>query len=242
MQITDTTKQKWLDQTEKNLDLLIEEMDVLHNTHKNHRLIAKFSFGDEARRDQEVVKSFLDFHMILGIIRMDLYVATLVYLRGKFQSEAIYSARQISVIIIEGYKKIYNLILDDKKEKSEQLKFRNKSFWIRTVQNVIIKSYPEYQIQFEEITKKLDDYFEVNFEELSRVRHFSVHYDYEPSKFIDMVLYLDVDKTYQKLTPFMQILLDMQILMYQLLPEFQQRSEQFNDKILRYVKNKGIGK
>ena len=113
---------------------------------------------------------------------MDLYTATLVYLRGKFQYEAIYSARQIAVIITEGYKKLYNIILDDKKEKSQQLKHRNKSFWIREVQNVILKSYPEHLDQFEEITKKLDDYFLVNFEDLKIARHFSVHYDLDPHK------------------------------------------------------------
>ena len=56
------------------------------------------------------------------------------------------------------------------------------------------------------LTIDLEDYFKTNFDDIKKQRDLSVHYDDNPIKVYDMLLGLDIEQTYQKLIPFLDIL------------------------------------
>lgn len=94
--------------------------------------------------DIKGIRDLLEYRLFIGILILDLLSATRIYLNGKFQYEGIFSARQIIVIVSEGYKKIYNF----KKEKDDGNKKttdRNKSFWIKEIGEIIKNDLPTYK-------------------------------------------------------------------------------------------------
>lgn len=88
-------------------------------------------------------------------------------------------------------------------------KYRNKSYWYEDIRVIINESLTELKTGYDFHTKKLDDYFTENFKAIKEQRDLSVHYDRKASKVYDMMIGLDVEGTFKKLAPFLEILTEM---------------------------------
>lgn len=208
MLMTEETKIKLREGVEQRLDELTSEVERLNETFKKLERTVKFSSENELNISLDGIKNLLEYRLFIGILTLDLCTATLIYLRANFQYERLYSARQIVIIISEGYKKIYNFVSENK-EGDLVTKYRNNSFWIKEIGHVIKFDLPNYQTQYKLITEQLDKYLEVNFETLKTTRDLSIHYDKEPIKVYNMLSELNIEETFKKMIPFLNILNEM---------------------------------
>lgn len=204
MLMTKETKEKLLLSTEENLERLTSELDVLYGQFLKIEKLQQFLEEKDSENTFGRYKGLINFRMIVAIIYLDLCSATLVYLRGKFQYEAINACRQIIAVINEGYKKIFNLVFE--KDGNTVLKYRNNSFWIKEIGLIINNDLPNLKFRYDEITRELDGYLVVNFEDLKTKRDLSIHFDKEPSKVYKMLIVLDLEVTFRNLIPFIRII------------------------------------
>jgi len=151
------------------------------------------------------INHLLKYRLFIGILILDLATAIRIYLNAKHQYEAVFSVRQIIVIINEGYKKIYNFILKDSKE-ADKKKHRNNSFWVKNIGEIIKLDLPNLQQEYDSITIELEKYLNINFDEIKDQRNLSIHYDENPIRVYEMHLKLDIEETFKKLIPFLAIL------------------------------------
>ncbi len=151
------------------------------------------------------INHLLKYRLFIGILILDLATAIRIYLNAKLQYEALFSVRQIIVIINEGYKKIYDFISKDGKD-ADKNRNRNNSFWVKNIGEIIKLDLPDLQQEYDSITIELEKYFNINFEEIKDQRNLSIHYDKNPTRVYDMLLKLDIDETFKKLIPFLAIL------------------------------------
>lgn len=194
---------------ETRLDRLTNELDSLKLTFKKLELSEKFSAEKDLNINFQGIKNLINYRLFISILTADLCCAMLDYLNSKFQYQGLFSSRQIIVIISEGYKKIYNFTFEN--ERGDLIsKHRNKSFWIEEI-GYLINELPDFKQEYDLITNKLDNYLSVNFELLKKQRDLSIHYDKEPMKVISMLADLNVEKTFKKMIPFLQILNEMDI-------------------------------
>lgn len=154
-------------------------------------------------------ENLLRYRLFINILNLDLSVAVRLYLKSTYQYEGVYAARQIIVIINEGYKKIYNFIQSN--SENEFAKNRNNSFWIKNIGRIIKEDLPVLKTEYERITKELDNCLSINFSILKTQRDLSVHYDEQPEKVYDMLVDLNIDEILNKLIPFLKIIQDMKI-------------------------------
>jgi hypothetical protein len=151
------------------------------------------------------INHLLKYRLFIGIIILDLAAAIRIYLNAKLQYEALFSVRQIIVIINEGYKKIYNFIL--KHDKGIDIeKYRKNSFWVKNIGEIIYLDLPDLQQEYDSITIELERYLIMNFDGIKDQRNLSIHYDENPVRVYDMLLKLDIEETFKKLIPFLGIL------------------------------------
>lgn len=229
MLMTEETKIKLRENVEQRLNELTSEVDSLNETFKKLEKTEKFCSEKELNINLGGLKNLLEYRLFIGILTLDLCTATLIYLRANFQYEGLYSARQIIIIISEGYKKIYNFVSENK-EGDLVTKNRNNSFWIKEIGQVIKFDLPNYQPQYELITEKLDKYLEVNSKALKTTRDLSIHYDKEPIKVYNMLSELDIEETFKKMVPFLSILNEMFVFTAELNQGYLSKSE--DEKIL----------
>lgn len=205
MLMTDETKTRLLFNVEARLTELTSEIDKLNTLYNKLESYQEFLTERNIENNFGNLKGLLNFRIIVGIINLDLCSAVLIYLRGKFQYEAINSARQIIVVINEGYKKLYNFVIE--KETGDKIwTYRNNSFWIKEIGQIITNDLREYKSQYDLLTTKFDNYLSVNFETLKIQRDLSIHYDKEPIKVYKMLTSLDIEETFKKLIPFLDIM------------------------------------
>lgn len=205
MQLTEETKNELFKNTEKRLTDLTFEVDQIAKVFIKMEATQGELVKHGLKGDFEGLRSLLNFRLITGIINLDLCCAVLIYLKARLKYEAVYSCRQIIVIISEGYKKLYNFIVDNG-EGDKKLTYRNNSFWIKDIGYIITNELPEYKSEYDSITQKLNQYLNVNFALMKTQRDFSIHYDKEPIRVYEMLNTLDVEETFNKLVPFLDIL------------------------------------
>lgn len=83
---------------------------------------------------------------------------------------------------------------------------RNKSFWVKDIGEIIKSDLSDLQQQYNAITNELERYFSLYFDEIKEQRNLSIHYDKNPVKVYDMLLKLNIEETFKKLIPFLNIL------------------------------------
>lgn len=191
--------------SEKRLDQLMFETDQLHKSldkiEETEKVFEKISITLETTG----LKDLINYRLFLGIVSMDLCSAILIHSKSKSNYENVYSARQIIVIISEAYKKIYNFIHENKYGDIIS-KYRNNSYWIKEIGNIIQNELKFLQVEYNEITKDLDEYLKINFDLLQIQRNLSIHYDKDSKKVYKMLIELDVEETFKTLIPFINIL------------------------------------
>lgn len=225
--MTPETKDNLLSNVETRLNELTFEVDNLASLYNKLEAYKKFLVERNISNPFDNLRNLLNFRIIVGIINLDLCAATLTYLRGKFQYESANASRQMIVVINEGYKKIYNFIITNEKG-NEISKYRNNSFWIKEIGQIVNSQLPEYRQHYDELTKKLDEYLSVNFETLKSQRDLSIHYDKEPMKVYKMITELDIEDSFKKLIPFLDILNELFTFTQHLADGFKKMTEQTN--------------
>lgn len=137
------------------------------------------------------------YRMIIGFLDLDFAVATRMYLVAQFQYEGIFATRQLYVIANEGYKQIFSF--GNK---------RQESLWVAVIGRIIDNDFPELKLKYQAITSRLEEY-EPTISPFRDIRDLSVHYNKEPMKVYDMMIKLDIEKAFQEIIPFMDIIGDM---------------------------------
>lgn len=157
------------------------------------------------------LRKLTEFNMLITIFHLDLSVIVNIFLNGKSDYEKLFALKQGMVIINEGYKKIFNFV-NENKDGSPNYTQRQNSFWNKDIR-LIVNQYPKLSLDFEMITKQLDEYYDTSFDTIKDIRDLTVHYDREPDKFYQMLISLDTEVIFDKLTGFVNIINKMYIFM-----------------------------
>ena len=183
-------KSKSLDQTKKQLDLLEK--------------LKRIGLTSEELAD---IFKILEFKILIGFVSLDLTTAVRSYLKAEFQYEGLYFLRQFTVVINEGYKKVYNFNKIDANG-NEEIGNRAKSLWINLIARIIDKRDNEnLSKKYSELTNKLDNYLNQNFEGIKEIRDISIHYDSNPMKVYDTFTELEPNKLIKNnFVPFYELL------------------------------------
>jgi len=155
-------------------------------------------------------EDILDLGMLIALVFTDLCVCINHYFNAKYKYEAMYSLRQINVIMIEGYKKIYGF--NDK---------INNSLWISKIKPLVEKEYDQLNKEFNSI---LSDIQEIGSNgTLNNVfRNISIHYDIEPIKVYETFVNIkieDVSSNFKNVIPYISLFGKMHHFMKQLISE-----------------------
>lgn len=209
--MTEETKSKLLDSAELGIEHVSKSVDEVRCFIKEVKLITDFIAESEFNIEDKIfdnIEKLLEYRLIIGLIYLDLASAMRAYLNSKYTYEKLHSIRQIIVTINEGYKQIYNFIKINESEDTVT-KYRKKSYWYEDIRVIINESIIELKPKYDSLTKKLDEYFDKNFEAIKEQRNLSVHYDRKASKVYDMIVSLDVEDIFKKLSPFLAIIIEM---------------------------------
>ncbi|MDD5508939.1 MAG: hypothetical protein PHD25_11565 [Bacteroidales bacterium] len=209
--MTKETEAKLIDNTEKSIEYVSKAIDEVRGFLRKKEKAMEFLESHNINTENETfetMEKMLEYRLLIGIIFLDLASATRAHLNSKFTYEKLFSMRQIIVIINEGYKQIYNFV---RRNKNGDLitKDRNKSFWHKDIRNVVTNSLPELTKEYDNLTQKLEEYFNDNFSSIKEQRVLFVHYDKVASKVYDMIVGLNVEQTFLKMSPFLGILTEM---------------------------------
>ena len=205
------TESKLIKSTELGIDYVSKSVDEVRGFIKKVKLMTNFMEEHNVNPNDKIfdnLEKLLEYRMLVGLIFLDLGSAMRAHLNSKYTYEKLFSLRQIIVIINEGYKQIYNFVKLNENGDSVT-KYRNKSFWYKDIGAIINESLPELKSEYNTLTKKLDDYFKEKFTSIKEQRDLSVHYDKKASKVYDMSINLEIDGTFKKMSPFLEILTDM---------------------------------
>lgn len=209
--MTKETEAKLIDNTEKSIEYVSKAIDQVRGFLRKKVNAMEFLESHNINIENETFETMdkmLEYRMLIGIVFLDLASATRAHLNSKFTYEKLFSLRQIIVIINEGYKQIYNFVR--KNETGDLItRDRNNSFWHKDIKSVVSISLPELNNEYDNLTLKLEKYFDDNFSSIKEQRDLSVHYDKVASKVYDMTVGLNVEQTFLKLSPFLGILTEM---------------------------------
>ncbi len=205
------TEARLIKNAELSIVYVAKAIDEVRFLLKKMKTVQRFIGEHGLDSENEVfleMEKMLEYRMLIGIIFLDLASVTRAHLHSKFTYEKLFSLKQIIVIINEGYKQIYNFVrVNDNGDLITR--DRNKSFWYKDIGNVIDKSLPELTTEYNNLTQKLENYFNNNLSSIKEQRDLSVHYDKEASRVYDMTVGLNVEDTFLKLSPFLGILTEM---------------------------------
>lgn len=210
MEMTNKTKLILIRETELSIEFVTKAMDDVRLIIRKMKSIQMALENHKINSDSEFfhrMNKMLEYRMLVGIIYLDLASVTRAHMNSKYSYEKLFSARQIIVIINEGYKQIYNYL---RYNNSGALitRNRNKSFWHKDIKNYIDIYLPELISEHKKISQKLDK-FNGEFSLLKDERDLSVHYDKKASKVYDMTVGIDIDAIFLKMGNFLGILTDM---------------------------------
>lgn len=209
--MTKEPEAKLIDNTEKSIEYVSKAIDEVRGFLRKKAKAMEFLESHNINTENETfetMEKMLEYRMLIGIIFLDLASATRAHLNSKFTYEKLFSMRQIIVIINEGYKQIYNFVREN--ENGDLItRDRNKSFWHKDIRNVVTNALPELTNEYDNLTQKLEKYFNDNFSSIKEQRDLSVHYDKVASKVYDMSVGLNVEQTFLKMSPFLGILTEM---------------------------------
>ena len=208
--ITPETKLSLLNETESLLNVTTQSIDEIYELIRLARRFQSSMKPEQIPFNIENAITLLKFRLFIAFLIIDLASAMRIYLNAKLQYEGLFSARQIIVIIYEGYKKIYNFLNPKKNE--HLLKYINTSFWVKDIGAIIKNDFPKMQNEYDGLTSRLEKYFESNFALLKMRRNLSIHYDTDSIKVYEMFSNLNIEDTYKKLIPFLDILNNMSVL------------------------------
>lgn len=208
--LSESTKAKLDSITSSSIETYTEIVDSMYDWTKkidNISLYLESNVKNVNPNEFDPLRRLCEYSILIGLIWLDIATAFRIYINSKHKYEVIYSVKQLVIIINEGYKKIYDFVNLDNNG-NEKLQNRNNSFWVKDIGMLVHKELPNLLFEYDAITKKLDSYFELNFENINYQRNLAVHYDKNPSKVYAMLIGLNIEDISIKTIPFMNILSD----------------------------------
>jgi len=185
----------------RNSIAMIDNVDSLL-TEQNLGLVI-----NKKEKEMHHLRRLSEYTLLIGLIYLDINTAFRISLNAIEPYEIIYSTKQVLITINEGYKKIYNYLgYDNGIPKPNK---RNQSYWIKDIGKLINTELPELIPEYNEITKKLDEYDDQELKDMKKSRDLSIHYDDNASKVYDMLISIDIETLIVKALPFIQILNNM---------------------------------
>ncbi len=222
--LTEKTKTRIAENTEVRIDKVTKATDEVYNLLKKMNKVSLFMAKKNVDFEPNNFIRLLEYRLFIGLLILDLASAMRIYLNAKFQYEGLFSARQIIIIINEGYKKIYNFIIQN--DIGDKItRYRNRSFWVKNIGAIIEEDLPSLQKEYDLLTDKLESYLNVNFDDIKEQRDLSIHYHENPLKVYDMFLKLDVEETFKRLIPFWDILNKMFDFTHQIVLNYADKSD-----------------
>jgi len=203
--ISEESKLHLRESTEQKIEEVTKEVDSLYSLLRKMEIVRSLAKEKGAELNLEGIENLIKFRLLIGLLMLDLASCIRMYSNAKFQYEGLFAAKQVIIIINEGYKTIYGYLQknDHNQVKTAQ---RNKSFWIREIGKIIEYDLPELKNEYATLTKALDDYSIVDFDNLKKQRSLFVHYDKGTIELYQELSELDIDTTFRKLIPFLEIM------------------------------------
>ena len=101
---------------------------------------------------------------------------------------------------------------------------------------MVSNEIPNLLYEYEQITNKLNSYFEQNFDNIKFQRDLAVHYDDNPSKVYAMLIGLNIENIAIKTIPFMNILSETLLFCKSVVSEYnilttQRSNDSFNEQL-----------
>lgn len=214
------TKVKLLELTDSKIVEFSKSVDEVRGYLKVTEILVQSNVEIEI----EGIRKLLEYRMFICLLILDLSSAMRVYLKGTYKYECIFAARNIVVIVNEGYKKIYNFINVKGNGVCSDTNRRN-SFWVKNIGRIIENDLPNLREQYNSLTDELDFYLKINSNLFKDERNLSIHYHDEPVVVYDMFLNLDIDEIFLKMIPFIQILNKMFDFTHQLTFNYNEKSD-----------------
>jgi hypothetical protein len=178
----------------------LREFDVMLEEIKSQREKANLLESEAIAELRQVA----GYSILIGLISNDLAVSYRIYLRAEDNYEVQFAAKQIVVIITEGFKKIYNYI--GNKQGVTLTSNRNNSLWKKSVGGIVLNTLRELVEDYAAITADLDKFDDLTLNAMKAPRDFFVHYDTDPRKAFDALQDVHIQEVTDKAIPFMQIL------------------------------------
>ena len=217
--LTERTKLNLIDYAAQQIE---KKSRALDKTKQQLVLIKNLSSIGLTSEELEDVSRILEFKMLIGFVSLDLTTCVRSYLKAEFQYEGQYFLRQFSVVINEGYKKIYNF----NKENSNGTKItknRAKSIWVNHISRLVGKrKNSNLEEKYLDLTRKLDHYLDKNFAGIKKQRDISIHYDEDLLKVYDTISYLSSDEMIRNnFVPFYELLDSIFVFTHELLMSYE---------------------
>lgn len=211
------TRKLLLEETELDINLMTKSLDESNRIYTALKEMKNLIKENNIQLDLNNLIRLAEYRTLIGILHLDINVAIRIFLNGKSQYEGLYAARQIIVIINEGFKKIFHFTNTNKGRD------RLESFWIKDIKMIIDNDLPYLEETYKELTQKLDSFCENNFSDKvwKNKRNLSVHYDKNPSKFYSMLIGLNIEETILNMIPFLDIINKMFVFTFSIIKAYQ---------------------
>lgn len=214
--MSEGTREKLRYWTDYSLSSITAELDrlriTLDNLDKIEAGLPDNSSDDRIEKKANILnfknlRLLTNYRLFIGILILDLTTSVRIFLNAKYQYEGVYAARQIIVIINEGYKQICDF--SKNKNGVDKPSLRKNSFWVKGIGEIIANDLHNLKMTYEELTDTLYQY-EDEVKTTYTQRSLSVHYydkDFKKvNEVYDMMAKLDIETIFQKLIPFLNIL------------------------------------
>jgi hypothetical protein len=203
--MTEGIRLQLLHDTELKITEISEEIDGIRKLLKKAEDIEILFAKENKVIEFYNLINLMKYRLFIGLIILDLASASRIFINAKLKYEALYSARQIVIIIDEAFKKIYNFIKQNEKG-DKIIKHRKNSFWIKNVGQIINQDLPQLIQQYNDLTNELEKYLSSNFKDVKEQRDLFIHYDEDPSNVYDALIKINIEETFKKMNAFLEIL------------------------------------
>lgn len=180
-----------------NIDLYSDNADRLISLKSAFEkiLVKEISLNN----DSEIYKLFrlIEYNILICLVSLDFSTMLKLFLRPQKKYDQIFACKQLYIIIIESFKKIYGF--------SKAIK---DSFWVKDIAYLVNTYSPSSIVEYDSLTLEITKFCEDNFKDgkWKDNRDLSVHYDIQPSKVYHMVVNFSEDELLRKSSTFCFIL------------------------------------
>jgi len=165
------------------------ENNILYEKEERAKAISKID------ADLKFMNDILSFAIHISFLYCDLAASIRHYLSAELEYEKRYAVKQLNVIMIEGYKRIYGFSKDNIKD----------SFWIKSLKPICESISPEYTKKYGDFTNMIIALGECGIFDKDN-RDIVVHYNSNVEKVYELLILLNADTECIKVAKFLSFL------------------------------------